>query len=220
MSGRSRRVIAEQLAEPARLRHGEPARLGARAARDVGDRARARQAEAGRREPRDRAARASAARTQRNTRFCRRSRARCRRRTPRASSPSTRICSPVRSPSGSRDHRDRSSRPASADARWSRATARSRRSPTCEHGRDARHDAGTDAPARRARARRCPRSTAPPDASSRRRLLDRRLRRIERQRAPPSARNSVELALVFLAPNRSQPSDWMRNFSRLRCLCL
>ena len=42
-------MIFEEPSEPARLRHGEAARLGARAARDVGDRAGFRQPEARRR---------------------------------------------------------------------------------------------------------------------------------------------------------------------------
>ena len=66
--GTRAQVILEQPAEPARLRHRQPAGFGAGAARHVGDRARFGQPEAGRREPAIQLRARRTTFTQRNTR--------------------------------------------------------------------------------------------------------------------------------------------------------
>ena len=125
-SGRSCRLLPEQSAEPARLRHGELARLGARAARDVRHRAGAADARARRRAGCGTAPRRRGCAPTGTPGSDRRSRGRCRRRRPRASSPTRRICADVRSPSDRRDDDHASSPPASAGAR-SCATSRGSR---------------------------------------------------------------------------------------------
>ena len=92
-------VIGEQAAEAARLRDRQLARFGARAARDVGERAGTGTRQAGRRETLVEGLDVRCCAPSGTPGSDRSSRAPCRRRRSADSSPSRRICADVRSPS-------------------------------------------------------------------------------------------------------------------------
>ena len=213
-------VIVEQPAEAARLRDREPAGLGARAAGDVGDRAGAAAAEPGRGELAVERGHVGRVRTQRKTQVLIGGRAHG------AVAVGARqlgehahlLAREVAERHGHRDDRD--SRPASAGARSSRAQRTTRVVGHGQHGPHRRANAGPAQHRGRTRA-----AAVSPGAAARaavpvRRRFHRRVDRDRRATARRLRRGTPASSRSNSARHASQPSSRIRNFIRLRCLCL